>query len=155
MGTCFCLPGLVYSHIIDADIRRRAAFIIRENTRVVAASTNLQPGNFKAFGQKLSESDDGLIAEYEIGSLEPDWVMDEQGWNENVAGSRRLTGGFRSAAFSMIRAGKPEEITINLAKAFENTWNKKLMVEILMTAPGTELLKADTDRTTETNNRFI
>ena len=149
-----CSLPLVYSYILNADIRRRAAFIVRENTRVVAASTNLQAGNFKAFGQRLSESDDGLIAEYEIGSPEPDWLMDELGWNENVAGSRRLTGTFRNAAFSLIRAGKLEEITNNLAKAFENTWNKKLMVEVLMTAPGTELLKADPDRTAESNNRF-
>jgi galactokinase len=133
-----CTLPQVYAQVKDPHARRRAAFIIRENTRVIAAATNLQVGNYKAFGQKLSESDDGLMKEYEIGSPQPDWLTDELGWNENVAGTRRLTGAFSNAAFSMIRCAKQEEIMTKLVDSFTQAWNKKLIAEILATAPGIE-----------------
>jgi len=145
---------LLFSHITNTEIRRRAAFIIRENTRVIAASTNLQAGNLKAFGQKLSESDDGLMAEYEIGSTEADWLVDELGWSEQVVGARRLTVPYRNAAIAFVRTSRLEETNFNLAKAFEKQFGKKLNMYPVLTAHGAERVQLNDRINEEYDNRL-
>ena len=144
---------LLYSHIYDAAMRMHTAFIIRENARVVAASVNLKVGNIKSFGQKLYESADGLMTEYEMNCREADWIIDELGWSEQVVGARAMTSVSGNGVISVIRTAELDKMTISVGEAFEKYWGKKLTTRPLITTQGTELVK-DTLNQSELQGRY-
>ena len=132
---------LLYTYIPDPTLRKRAAYVIRENARLQSACTDLMIGDLEAFGKKMTATHFGLRDEYEVSCPELDWLVDAALAQPGVLGARMMGGGFGGCTINLVADDQIESLWETIAPAYEKATGKKPTAYIAETADGASLLK--------------
>lgn len=132
---------MLYNHIADPTLRKRAAYVVRENVRLQSACTDLMIGDLEAFGKKMTATHFGLRDEYEVSCAELDWLVDAALAQPGVLGARMMGGGFGGCTINLVAEENIESLWETIAPAYEKAMGKKTTAYIAETADGASLLK--------------
>lgn len=82
---------------------QRCLYVVQETARVQQAAADLQKGDLKAFGEKMFQTHYGLKELYEVSCDELDFLVDEAGKDDAVAGARMMGGGFGGCTINLVK----------------------------------------------------
>lgn len=132
---------ILYDFVDDPTLRKRAAYVIRENARLQSACVDLQIGDLEAFGKKMTETHKGLRDDYEVSCAELDWLVDAALAETGVLGARMMGGGFGGCTINIIKDEMIEPLWEKLALAYEKAMGRKLTAYIAETSDGASPIK--------------
>ncbi len=92
-----------YGSYLPEVLRRRAAYVIAEDARVLQVVKLLEMDAFEAIGQLLWKSHAGLRDEYEVSCIELDTLVEIARQIPGVLGARMLGGGFGGCTINLVR----------------------------------------------------
>ena len=121
------LPEVVY---------RRAAHVVAENARVLAAVAALGAGDLAAFGERMAESHESLRTLFEVSSPELDLMVKLANAQPGVLGARMTGGGFGGSTINLVEAGTAERFRENMAQAYEEASGRRPDIKICDPAQG-------------------
>jgi galactokinase len=121
------LPEVVY---------RRAAHVVAENARVLAAVAALGAGDLAAFGERMAESHESLRTLFEVSSRELDLMVKLANGQPGVLGARMTGGGFGGSTINLVEAGAAERFRENMAQAYEEASGRRPDIQICDPAQG-------------------
>jgi len=101
-------------------VKRRALYIIKENTRVKHFIEALHHSDFNKCGALLYASHDGLSNEYEVSCIELDYLVALLKDDEDVSGSRMMGGGFGGCTINLVKRNSLNSIKQKVTKAYQN-----------------------------------
>lgn len=104
---------------LDPVDHRRAAYILRENERVLQTRTALQNGDMQQVGQILYDAHEGMRTEYEITVPEIDLLVELAHAEPGVSGARMVGGGFGGCTLNLIRTSEKELILPRMMTAYQ------------------------------------
>jgi galactokinase len=121
------LPEVVY---------RRAAHVVAENARVLAAVAALGAGDLAAFGERMAESHESLRTMLEVSSPELDLMVKLANGQPGVLGARMTGGGFGGSTINLVEAGSAERFRENMARLYQEATGRRPDIQICDPAPG-------------------
>lgn len=128
---------------LDPIVYKRCQYVIEENQRILSACENLQAGNLKDFGIKMTATHEGLRNLYEVSCKELDFLVDAVWHESSVLGSRVMGGGFGGCTINLIKADAIDELFDRLSVSYKQNMGIKLKTYSVVTANGTELVSCD------------
>jgi len=109
-----------WNHILFANERKRALFVIQENVRVRKLKQSLQEADADACGRLLYQSHQGLSKEYEVSCPETDFLAEELIQYPGVMGARMIGGGFGGCLLVLLNQPYPSKILHELDQRYYN-----------------------------------
>ena len=91
-----------YKNEMEPVVYRRCAYVIHENQRLLEGCELLKQGDYKAFGQKMFGSHEGLSREYEVSCAELDFIEEIARKTPGMLGARMMGGGFGGCVIHLI-----------------------------------------------------
>lgn len=101
----------------EATVHRRVRHVVTEIARTETAITQLEAGNFRAFGESMQLSHISLKHDYEVSTPELDTVV-EVALAHGALGARMTGGGFGGSAIALIDKDRLVECADAIAEAF-------------------------------------
>ncbi|MBV9690434.1 MAG: galactokinase [Ktedonobacteraceae bacterium] len=92
-----------YKYYLPQILRRRVAYVIAENARVLRVVKLLERGNMPAVGSILWQSHAGLKNEYEVSCMELDALVEIARCVPGVLGARMMGGGFGGCTVNLVQ----------------------------------------------------
>ncbi|HVP91530.1 MAG TPA: galactokinase [Terriglobales bacterium] len=123
----------------DPVVFRRCDYVIRENIRVAEACVDLGRGDFKSFGERMSESHAGLRDDYQVSSAELDALVEAAAAVPGVLGSRMMGAGFGGCTINLVEAGAVPEFEAQVGRAYEAAFGRRPKVHVIRISAGTHL----------------
>lgn len=108
-------------HMIPNRVYKRCEYNVDERVRVEIASEALRKKNMKLFGEQLLDSHAGLRSDYEIGSEQLDFLVDESMKINGVLGSKLIGCSASESIVSIIH----KDSVNNFEKRMKSTYKKK------------------------------
>jgi galactokinase len=127
------------SHL-NRIVYNRCQYVIEENQRILSACEDLQAGNLKDFGIKMTATHEGLRNLYEVSCKEADFLVDFCWHESSVLGSRMMGGGFGGCTINLIKADAIDELFNRLSVSYEQKMGIKLKMYSVVTANGTAIV---------------
>ena len=125
---------------LDSLVYNRCQYVIEENQRMMTACDNLQNGNLKDFGIKMTATHEGLRTLYQVSCKELDFLVDAV-WHESaVLGSRMMGGGFGGCTINLIHKDSIDELFARLSVSYQQEMNLELKMYSVVTADGTGIV---------------
>jgi galactokinase len=121
------LPDVIY---------RRAAHVVAEDARVLAAVRELGAGDLGAFGRRMAESHESLRTLFEVSSPELDLMVELANRQEGVLGARMTGGGFGGSTINLVEAGREKSFRQNMARAYEEATGRHADIQMCDPADG-------------------
>src|SRR5690606_33570625 len=118
------------------EVFRRLAYVTGEIARVQAAAVDLERNDLRAFGSKMTETNWGLSAWYEVSCEELDFLVRQIIANPDVAGARMMGGGFGGCVIALVRPGAVDAMVEPLANAYRSMFDLDLAVYNVNLADG-------------------
>ena len=112
------LPEVVY---------RRAAHVVAENARVLAAVAALGAGDLAAFGERMAESHESLRRLFEVSSPELDLMVELANREDGVLGGSTI---------NLVEAEHAEEFRLNMARNYQEATGRRPDIQICDPGPG-------------------
>ena len=132
------------SEMVDAHafpkVYNRAAYVIQEIERTLAATQDLQVGNLTGFGQKMFATHQGLSELYEVSCPELDLLVSLVQANPNVVGARMMGGGFGGCTINLIHKTATNSLLESISENYFKCTAKQLQYYIVSVEQGTHLL---------------
>ncbi len=125
---------------LNPIVYNRCQYVIEENQRILSACEDLQTGNLKDFGIKMTATHEGLRNLYEVSCKEADFLVDSCWHESSVLGSRMMGGGFGGCTINLIKADAIDKLFDRLSISYEQKTGIKLKMYSVVTANGTEVL---------------
>ncbi len=134
-------PDLLREHRAEFDpvIYRRCEYVILENLRVEKACADLLRGDFRAFGEKMRASHEGLRDDYEVSSPELDALVESAAALPGVLGSRMMGAGFGGCTINLVEADAVADFKRQLARSYEAGFGKEPAVHVIRIEAGTRV----------------
>jgi galactokinase len=134
--------ALLQEHQTEFDpvIFRRCDYVVRENIRVESACVDLVRGDFKSFGERMSDSHAGLRDEYQVSSVELDNLVEAAARVPGVLGSRMMGAGFGGCTISLVESGAVPEFESRVSLDYEAVTGKKPKIHVIRIEAGTHLV---------------
>lgn len=120
-------------------VHRRCRYVVEENIRVLLACDDLQTGNLRAFGQRMTQTHIGLQHQYEVSCRETDFLVAKAISTEGVAGARMMGGGFGGCTLNLVQANAAERLIDKLKSEYARFTGKDLACYRVSTVNGTEV----------------
>lgn len=135
-------PAMLEQYVAPADalVYQRCRYVVEENLRLLAASTDLQQGDIAGFGRKMFATHDGLSKLYEVSCPELDFLVEHVRDNPAVIGARMMGGGFGGCTINLVKEEAIEALVARATPAYAKAMNKELKVYIGQIENGTSLL---------------
>lgn len=114
--------------ILDGVLLKRARHIVTENARVerfVAAATE---ADVEEMGRIVNESHQSLRDDYEVSSVELDFLVEAAREIDGVFGARMIGGGFGGSTINLVNPAAVDELKANLVSKYREFY--KLTPEI-------------------------
>lgn len=108
-----------YVAISHPLIHQRCKYVVKENTRLLAACEDLKNGNIVALGNKMYQAHTGLSTEYEVSCKELDFLVDYVKLIPGVVGARMMGGGFGGCTINLVQADVIEKLIKDVSVAYE------------------------------------
>lgn len=125
---------------LDPLVYNRCQYVIEENQRMMTACDDLQNGNLKDFGIKMTATHEGLRTLYQVSCKELDFLVDAI-WHEPlVLGSRMMGGGFGGCTINLIHKDAMDELFARLSVSYLAVMGLELKMYSVVTADGTSLI---------------
>ena len=125
---------------VDELILRRCSYVVEENTRLLAATEDLQRGDLVSFGSRMYGSHEGLSRKYEVSCPELDFLVDQVRGKPGVLGARMMGGGFGGCTINLVEEDAIDDLVQRLAPLYRNTMDKEMKVYIAQIENGTSFL---------------
>lgn len=107
-----------YKAAFDTVTFKRCLYVVKENSRVVQASTALNNLNYEAFGELMYQSHEGLQYEYEVSCRELDILVALTKNMDHVLGSRMMGGGFGGCTINLVVRSKINEFRETIVNSY-------------------------------------
>lgn len=104
----------MYSDRLSPLVLKRVRHVVSEIARTLEAVRALKVGDLQTFGRKMNESHQSLREDYEVSSLELDWLADWAQAQPGVVGSRMTGAGFGGCTVTLIEKSRAPEFVQNL-----------------------------------------
>ncbi len=121
----------------DPLVYRRCAYVLEENKRVEEACGDLIRGDFKAFGERLYESHEGLRDKYEVSCPELDVLVEAARGVEGVYGARMMGGGFGGCTINLIDESAVEMFVEMMTRIYSERIHRELKSYVCTLTAGT------------------
>ncbi len=118
---------------IDPLPFRRCRHVVSENRRVEAAIECLEAGDHEAFGRLMSESHRSLREDFEVSSVELDWLVDAANETDGVLGSRMTGAGFGGCTVSIAHVDSIPALAARIASAYAGQFNRRARTFVIET----------------------
>ncbi|THH41397.1 galactokinase [Neolewinella litorea] len=112
----------VVAEEMEETPRKRAHYVVDENTRVSRAVIALEAGNAAEFGELLNATHAGLRDLYEVSCPEIDFLQERALGIEGVAGSRMMGGGFGGCTINLVRDDRIAAFKQELTEAYRSAY---------------------------------
>jgi galactokinase len=126
----------LHREVLPDVIYRRAAHVVAENARVLAAVRALGADDLAAFGRRMAESHESLRTLFEVSSPELDLMVELANRQEGVLGARMTGGGFGGSTINLVEAGMEEQFRENMARTYEEATGHHPDIQICDPAQG-------------------
>ncbi len=126
---------------LNSIVYNRCQYVIEENQRILSACEDLQTGNLKDFGIKMTATHEGLRNLYEVSCPELDFLVDSCWHEPSVLGSRVMGGGFGGCTINLIKADAIDALFDRLSVSYKQKMGISLKMYSVVTANGTEILE--------------
>jgi galactokinase len=135
-------PDLLAEHRdrLDPIVFRRAAYVVAENQRVLAAADALERGDLRACGELMNQSHAGLSTEYEVSCPELDILQAAAVTCSGVLGSRMMGAGFGGCTINLVLEDAVLDFTAQLGEVFRRELRKDPVVHVCQLTGGSEIL---------------
>ena len=105
----------------------------------MTACDDLQNGNLKDFGIKMTATHEGLRTLYQVSCKELDFLVDAV-WHESaVLGSRMMGGGFGGCTINLVKEDAIEKLVADISKAYSDETKLPLTAYIASIEDGTSI----------------
>lgn len=125
---------------LDPVVYRRCDYVVRENARVERACLDLADGDYRAFGELMRASHEGLRDGYEVSSPELDLLVEAAGAVEGVLGARMMGAGFGGCAVALIETEAVPAFRERVGRAYETATGKAPDIHVIGIAAGTHVI---------------
>jgi galactokinase len=125
---------------LDPLVYNRCQYVIEENQRMMTACDDLQNGNLKDFGIKMTATHEGLRTLYQVSCKELDFLVDAVWHEPSVLGSRMMGGGFGGCTINLIHKDSMDELFARLSVAYQQEMGLELKMYSVVTADGTGIV---------------
>lgn len=131
---------LKYVKPVDEIVYRRCSYVVAEIARLQLACEDLKKDDFKAFGQRMFETHEGLEKQYEVSCKELDLLVQLVKGNQYVLGARMMGGGFGGCTINLVKADKAEEVAQQVAAAYKEQTGIEIPYYIAEINSGTSIV---------------
>ena len=117
------------NHSIPAEtiIHSRCAYVVQENSRLLAAAENLRNRDISSFGQKMYATHVGLRDLYAVSCPEADFLVKEAQLSNQVIGARMMGGGFGGCTLNLISAVEVASFIESITQQYQHQFNRNLV----------------------------
>jgi galactokinase len=122
-------------------IYRRCRFVIEENQRVLLSKDLILKKNWKAFGEMLYASHEGLQNLYEVSCSELDFLVRKAKESEAVIGSRMMGGGFGGCTLNLVRQDKLKIFSRQIVQEYYQKFGQRASVYLLSISEGVRVVE--------------
>ena len=135
-------PAMLEQYVapVDALVYQRCRYVVEENLRLLAASTDLKQNDIASFGRKMFATHEGLSQLYEVSCPELDFLVDQVKNEPAVIGARMMGGGFGGCTINLVKEEAIPGLIERVTPAYAAAMNKELKVYIGQIENGTSLL---------------
>lgn len=117
-----------YKTLLPPKVFDRVRYVTGEIERVQAAALDLEKGDLRAFGARMTETHRGLKELYEVSCAELDFLVDEAMGSRGVLGARMMGGGFGGCVIALVQTAAKQPIEKNLAAKYHDAFGIDLSV---------------------------
>jgi len=122
-------------------IERRAAHVVNEDVRALAAVESLRANDLKAVGRLMNESHVSLRDLYEVSIRELDIMAELAQKEEGCYGARMMGGGFGGAVIALVDDGAVERLSENVARAYNAATHLQAYIHAVKAGAGSTVEK--------------
>lgn len=117
------------NHCISAEtiIHSRCAYVVQENTRLLAAADNLRNQDIHSFGKKMYATHAGLRDLYAVSCPEADFLVKEAQLSNQVIGARMMGGGFGGCTLNLISTSEVPSFIETITQQYHHQFNRNLV----------------------------
>ncbi len=126
----------LYGAELPEPLRRRAAYVIAEDARVLQTVKLLEQNAFVEIGQLLWQSHAGLRDEYEVSCCELDTLVEIARQVPGVLGGRMLGGGFGGCTINLVRDEAVEALRQAVEQQYPERTGLQACIDICRAAGG-------------------
>ncbi len=126
----------LYGAELPAILRRRAAYVISENARVLQTVKLLELNAFEDIGELLWQSHAGLRDDYEVSCFELDTLVEIAQQVPGVLGARMLGAGFGGCTINLVRADADEALRQAIEQRYPERTGLQASIDICRAAGG-------------------
>ena len=119
----------------------RAAHVIGENARVLAAAESLKRNDVAGFGKLMSQSHCSARDLYEISCEETDFLAEQIRGCNGSYGARIMGGGFGGAVVALARPDSTDEISQKVRSAYKEKFGLESDVHIASPSEGAQIIR--------------
>ncbi len=125
-----------YKQYLPKLLRKRAAYIIAEDARVLETAELLEHGDVEGVGPLLWQGHEGLRDEYEVSCVELDTLVQIAQEVPGVLGARMLGGGFGGCTINLVRNGSVDLLSQAVEKYYPLRTGRQATIDICRAAGG-------------------
>ncbi|HOG46754.1 MAG TPA: galactokinase [Anaerolineae bacterium] len=125
-----------YGDLLPPLVRKRAAHVVSEDARVLAAVRALEEGQAAEFGRLMDASHASLRDDYEVSSPQLDLMVELARQAPGCLGARMTGAGFGGATVSLVREGEVSAFVAQVAGAYEARTGLKPEITVTAAAAG-------------------
>src|SRR5258708_23547192 len=122
-------------------VERRAAHVVNENVRTLAAVEALRAGDLKTVGRLMNESHASLRDLYEVSIHELDVMAELAQKEEGCYGARMMGGGFGGAVIALVDDGAVKRLSDNVARAYNAATHLQAYIHSVKAGAGSSVEK--------------
>jgi galactokinase len=123
-------------------IERRAAHVVNEDVRTLAAVEAFKAGDLKTVGRLINESHVSLRDLFEVSITELDIMAELAQKEEGCYGARMMGGGFGGAVIALVDDGAVASITAHVGEAYTAATHLKAFIYPVKAGAGSGVEKA-------------
>jgi galactokinase len=123
-------------------VYRRCRYVVEENSRLLAATEDLQKGDLAAFGQKMFATHEGLSRQYEVSCEELDFLVQQVQDDPAVIGARMMGGGFGGCTINLVKEEAIDALVERLSPVYRQAMSKELKAYVARIEDGTSIVNS-------------
>jgi galactokinase len=135
--------ALLEKHRMEMEpvVYNRCLYVVEENSRLLAATEDLQRGDMQSFGNRMYLTHYGLRDLYEVSVPELDYLVEFTEKEEIVLGARMMGGGFGGCTINLVKEQEIEPFFERITKAYKKDMKKDLKIYTAKIEGGTSIIK--------------
>ncbi len=126
---------------MDSVLFRRAAHVIGENNRVLAAGAALEQNDMAEFGRLINQSHNSARDLYEISCEQTDFLAEQICSCDGAYGARISGGGFGGSVVALVKPDSADKIGQKVHKAYKDRFDLECCFYLARPWQGTEIIE--------------